>query len=187
MKDMPGVMAAFADHVAGHGDAHLVLAGPVVTAVADDPEGAMVLEHCWRAWRQLPHDVRARTQLVCLPMDDLEENAAMVNALQRHAAVVVQKSLAEGFGLTAAEAMLKGTPVVASAVGGLAHQVIDGETGRLLDHPADLAAFGAILRELLDDGALRDRLGAGARRRAVEHHLGDVHLMAWLEVVRRLS
>ena len=78
-------------------------------------------------------------------MDDPEENAAIVNALQRHAAVVVQKSLAEGFGLTVAEAMWKGRPVVASAVGGIQDQIEDGVTGVLLDDPRDLAAFGAAL------------------------------------------
>ena len=64
-------------------------------------------------------------------MDDPHENAIVINALQRHAAVVVQKSLAEGFGLTVAEAMWKTRPVVASAVGGIVDQVIDDETGLL--------------------------------------------------------
>ena len=59
------------------------------------------------ALRALPDDIRERVHLISLPMDDLEENAAMVNALQRRADIVVQKSLAEGFGLTVAEAMWK--------------------------------------------------------------------------------
>ena len=140
-----------------------------MSAVADDPEGGQVLQDCWNEWRQLPHTVRPRVQLVCLPMHDLEENAAIVNALQRHAAIVTQKSLAEGFGLTVAEAMLKGTPVVASAVGGIVDQVIDGETGRLIQDPTDLEEFGDALCEILDDDDLRRRLGEGARARA----LGD--------------
>jgi len=183
MKDMVGVMEAFAKHVDSGRAAELVLAGPVVSAVADDPEGGQVLQDCWNHWRQLPHAVRRRVQLVCLPMHDLEENAAIVNALQRHAAIVTQKSLAEGFGLTVAEAMLKGTPVVASAVGGIVDQVIDGETGRLIDDPTDLPAFGAALCEILDDDDLRRRLGDGARRRALATHLGDTHLERWLHVV----
>ncbi len=186
MKDMSGVMRAFADYVDSGRTAQLVLAGPVVSAVADDPEGGQVLQDCWNQWRQLPHAVRARVQLVCLPMHDLEENAIIVNALQRHAHVVAQKSLAEGFGLTAAEAMLKGTPVVASAVGGLVDQVIDGESGLLVQDPTDLEEFGAAVCRILDDDEFRRKLGEGARARAIETHLGDTHLRRWLDVVRRL-
>jgi trehalose synthase len=186
MKDMGGVMEAFAEYVDSGRDAELVLAGPVVSAVADDPEGGEILQQCWNQWRHLPHAVRSRVQLVCLPMHDLEENAVIVNALQRHAHVVAQKSLAEGFGLTAAEAMLKGTPVVASAVGGLVDQVIDGESGLLVKDPHDLAEFGAAVCSILDDDDYRKRLGDGARARAIETHLGDTHLRRWLDVVRSL-
>ena len=76
-------------------------------------------------------------------MEDPSENALVINALQRHAAVVVQKSLAEGFGLTVAEALWKRRPVVASAVGGIVDQVIHDETGLLVDDPRDLETFGA--------------------------------------------
>jgi len=187
MKDMGGVMQAFGEHIDSGRNADLVLAGPVVTAVADDPEGGQVLQDCWNQWRQLPHAVRSRVQLACLPMHDLEENAVIVNALQRHAAVVAQKSVAEGFGLTAAEAMLKGTPVVASAVGGLVDQVVDGESGLLVQDPYDLEEFGTAVCRILDDDDLRLRLGEGARRRAVETHLGDTHLRRWAEVIAELS
>ena len=80
---------------------------------------------------ELPAAARARVLLVTLPLDDADENAAMVNALQRHATVIVQKSLAEGFGLTVAEGMWKGRPVVGSAVGGIIDQIADGHR-----HPA---------------------------------------------------
>ncbi len=186
MKDMTGVMQAFADHVDSGRDAELLLAGPAVTAVADDPEGGQVLQDCWTAWRQLPHAVRRRVQLVCLPMHDVEENAAIVNALQRHATIVAQKSLAEGFGLTVAEAMLKATPVIASAVGGISDQVIDGETGLLIDDPTDLEAFGRAVCRILDDDLLRKRLSEGARRRAIDTHLGDTHLELWVEVLETI-
>jgi len=187
MKDMGGVMEAFAEYVDSGRTAELVLAGPVVSAVTDDPEGGQILQDCWNQWRQLPHAVRSRIQLVCLPMHDLDENAVIVNALQRHATVVAQKSLAEGFGLTAAEAMLKGTPVVASAVGGLVDQVIDGESGILVQDPHDLEEFGAAVCRILDDDDVRRRLGDGARSRAIDMHLGDTHLRRWLDVVRSLD
>ena len=89
--------------------------------------------------------------LASLPMDDPAENAIIVNALQRHATVVTQKSLAEGFGLTVAEAMWKARPVVASRIGGIQSQIVDGETGMLLDDPGDLAAFGEAVTGLLAD------------------------------------
>jgi len=187
MKDMPGVMAGFADHVDGAADAHLVLAGPAVTGVTDDPEGGDVLDECERAWRELPHAARTRVHLACLPMRDPDENAAIVNALQRHAAVVVQKSVAEGFGLTVTEAMWKGRPIVASAVGGIAEQITDGVDGLLLEDPTDLRAFGAATLRLLEDDALAARVAAGARRTANEQFLPDRHLQQWAALLTALE
>src|SRR6266508_2890121 len=140
MKDMDGVMTAFAEHV-NSDVAHLLLVGPVVSGVADDPEGAATFDECIRTWRRLPHAVRSRIHLACLPMRDPEEHAAIVNAIQRHASVVTQKSIAEGFGLTVAEAMWKEKPIVASAVGGIVDQIVSGEHGLLIDDPRDLGAF----------------------------------------------
>jgi trehalose synthase len=180
---MLGVMRGFVDHVIDGSGAHLVLAGPVVTAVADDPEAAEVLESVWQEWRQLPHAARSRVQLVCLPLTDVEENAAIVNALQRHAAVVVQKSLAEGFGLTVTEAMYKATPIVASAVGGIVDQIADGQQGLLVPDPQDLVAFGAAVRSLLADPTEARRLGRAAHERAVAEFLPDTSLERWQVVL----
>ena len=135
-----------------------LLAGPDVFAVADDPEGAEVLEETEAAWRELPPRVRRRVHLALLPMDDADENAVIVNALQRRADVVVQKSLAEGFGLTVSEAMWKARPVVATNVGGIRDQIEDGITGRLVE-PRDLRAFGEQVRALLDDPHGAERMG----------------------------
>jgi trehalose synthase len=186
LKDMLGVMHGFVDHVLDGTDAHLILAGPVVTAVADDPEAADVLEEVTQAWRDLPHAARSRVQLVCLPLVDVEENAAIVNALQRHADVVVQKSLAEGFGLTVAEAMYKGTPVVGSAVGGITDQIVDRVSGRLVADPRDLAEFGEAVRGLLDDPGEARRLGKAGHERVVENFLPDVHLRQWQQVLSQV-
>ena len=111
LKDPVGVMTGFERHIADRTDAHLVLAGPSADSVADDPEGAQVLRQVHDTWQLLAPDARRRVHIASLPMADAEENAAIVNALQRHAEVVVQKSLAEGFGLTVAEAMWKQRPV----------------------------------------------------------------------------
>ncbi|MEZ5169300.1 MAG: glycosyltransferase [Acidimicrobiia bacterium] len=176
LKDMLGVMQAFEQYVVGNSEAHLILAGPNVSGVTDDPEGAEVLDECVAAWRTFPHAARARIHLACLPMADVDENAAIVNALQRHADVVVQKSLAEGFGLTVSEALWKSRPFVGTRVGGIPDQVTDGEDGLLIDDGSDLADFsGAVLR-LLKDRDLAHRLGANAHERARRDFLGDRHL-----------
>jgi trehalose synthase len=176
VKDMTGVMEGFATQVDPALGAHLILAGPVVTGVADDPEAAQVYDECVDRWRQLPHAIRGRIHLACLPMADPDENAAMVNALQRHAAVVVQKSIAEGFGLTVAEAMWKSRPIVASAVGGISDQITNEQHGLLIDDPHDLAAFGAAVERLLREPVEAAVLGANARDRALAEFLGDRHL-----------
>jgi len=157
-----------------------------VAGVADDPEGQEVLAECTKAWQDLPGSPRARISLVSLPMEDLEENAALVNAVQRQAAVVVQKSLVEGFGLTVAEAMWKSRPVVASAVGGILDQITDGEQGLLLADPTDLAAFGAAVRRLLGDLEEADRMGKAARERVTERFLPDRQLAQWYELLGSL-
>lgn len=183
LKDMSGVMHAFVDHVLDGLDAHLVLAGPVVTSIADDPEAAQVLNRVRLEWMELPHAARSRVQLVCLPMMDSDENGVIVNALQRHATVVVQKSLEEGFGLTVTEAMFKGKAMVASAVGGIRDQITDGVDGLLIDDPTDHAAFGRAVIRLLKDAKLRESLGARARNTVIDKFLPDTSLTQWGNVV----
>ncbi len=155
--------------------------------MADDPEAAAVLDECVYRWRALPHAVRSRVHLACTPMADPDEAAAIVNALQRHAAVVVQKSLAEGFGLTVAEAMWKTRPIVASAVGGIADQIVDGEHGLLIDDPEDLVGFGGAVESLLRDRGGAARLGANARARAGAEFLGDRHLEQYGRLLAQLA
>jgi trehalose synthase len=129
-----------------------------------------------RAWETLPAAVRARVHLASVPTEDAEENAIIVNAVQRHAAVVTQKSLAEGFGLTVAEAMWKARPVVASAVGGIRDQIEDGRSGLLVPDPRDLDAFADAVGRVLGDRRLAARLGEAAHRRVHDQFLGDRHL-----------
>ncbi len=186
LKDMAGVMAGFAAMVPGRGGAQLALAGPAVDDVSDDPEGREVLEECIEAWQALPARQRRQVRLLTLPMADGDENAIMVNALQRHATVIVQKSLAEGFGLTVAEGMWKAKAVVASAVGGIIDQVVPG-TGVLLDDPHDLDAFAHALMSLLDDPEEALRLGGNARRHVLEAFVGDEHLMHYGALMEHLK
>jgi trehalose synthase len=182
LKDMPGVLRGFAEHVAPFCAGYLALAGPAADGVSDDPEGAEVYAECEAQWRRLPAPVRRRVLLLSLPLDDVDENAAMVNALQRHASVIAQKSLAEGFGLTVAEAMWKGRPVVGSAVGGIQDQLVDG-AGVALSDPRDLAAFGAAARGLLQRPDLADRMGARAHDHVRDRFVGDLHLLRYAELL----
>ena len=185
LKDPVGVLAGFARSADAWGDAHLLLAGPGSAAVADDPESLAVVAEVADARAALPAPVRARVHLATLPMEDADENAAIVNAIQRRAAVVVQKSLAEGFGLTVTEAMWKGRPLVVSSVGGIQDQVIDGVDG-LTVTPRDVAAFGAAVARLLADERLAARLGEAARVKARADFLEPRHLAQWVEVLSGL-
>lgn len=142
-KDPEGVIQAFR-LARKEVPATLVLLGNVAS---DDPEGQEVFEsllHC------------REERILILTAED----SALVNALQRHAAVILQKSLREGFGLTATEAMWKGTAVIAGDCGGLRHQVEDEVNGFLV---SSVEAAAERMVQLLQDTALRKRLGKKAR------------------------
>ena len=187
LKDMAGVLHGFVQLIPRlPEDVHLMLVGPDTSGVTDDPEGATVLEECRAIWRGEPGEVRRRVHLCSLPMDDVDENAHLVNALQRHAAVVVQKSLVEGFGLTVTEPMWKARAVVASRVGGIQDQIVHGESGLLLDDPSDLDAFGSLVLTALTAPGLAEHLGATARERVRQQYLGDRHLIQYVTLFERL-
>jgi trehalose synthase len=182
---MEGVMAGFASEVAGRVAAQLVLVGPSVGDVTDDPEEEEVFAQCVATWEALPTSIRRQVRLVGLPMDDIDENAAMVNSLQRHATVIVQKSLEEGFGLTVAEGMWKARAVVASNVGGIAEQIAPG-TGILLGDPTDLSAFAHAVAGLLERPDEISRLGARARQHVLDGFVGDTHLIRYARLMEVL-
>lgn len=188
MKDPIGVLRGFATIVQAEAarGTQLVLAGPNVNGVADDPEGPLVLQEVERAWRALPESQRESVHLVQLPMQDVEENAAIVNALQRHAAVVVQKSLREGFGLTVTEAMWKRRPVVASAVGGIQDQIRDNVDGVLVHDPTSHEELAGALERVLGDPAFAARLGEAGYESVRESYLAISSLASWAELVRLL-
>ena len=123
-----------------------------------------------------------RDSLASVPMGDIEENAAIINALQRRATVVVQKSIMEGFGLTVAEAMWKSRPVVASAVGGIQDQVEDGVTGFLLADPHDLQALGERTVELLNDPQQAAAMGVAGRERVRRQFLANRHALQYIRL-----
>jgi trehalose synthase len=161
-KDPEGVVAAF--RIARKAvPCTLVLLGNMAT---DDPEGQKV-------YRELLHRHDERILLL------IREDTALVNALQRRAAVVLQKSLREGFGLTVAEAMWKGTPVIGGNVGGIRHQIQDGHNGFLVDSVEQCAAR---LVQLLQDSKLRHQLGKHAHESVRRHFLLTRYLEQYLDL-----
>ncbi|UCG99249.1 MAG: glycosyltransferase [Burkholderiales bacterium] len=150
-KDPAGVIEAFRT-ARREVDATLVLLGNVAT---DDPEGQEVFESLL--------DCKEERILILTA-----EDSALVNALQRRAAVVMQKSLREGFGLTVAEAMWKGAAVIGGDCGGIRHQIEDGSNGFLVSS-VDQAAGRLV--QLLKDEKLRRRLGKAARETVREKFL----------------
>ena len=188
LKDMAGVMTAFAEHVAGARSAHLLLAGPVVTGVADDPEGAATFEHCIEVWRRLPHAERSRIHLACLPMHDPDENAVIVNAAPApRRSRRRRRALPRASGSRSPRRCGRRSPIVASAVGGIVDQIVPGEHGLLVDDPRDPAEFGQAVRRLLDDPPYAAQLGGNARRRATEEFLGDRHLEQYAQMFAQLD
>jgi trehalose synthase len=185
LKDHVGVLRAFGRNVREGLDAHLLLVGPAVASVTDDPEGAVVLAENIAAWERLPLAKRRRVHIVSLPVEERIENALVVNALQREADVIVQKSLAEGFGLTVAEAMWKRRPVVGSRVGGIQDQIVDGRSGTLVD-PKDTAGVGRAISALLRDVGFAQAIGHAARERIRSRFLPPHFLGSHLSVIERI-
>ncbi len=142
-KDPEGVIKAF-KKARKKIDARLVLLGNIAN---DDPEGPQVYQSLLK---HQADDILIMTK----------QDTAMVNALQRKAAVVLQKSIREGFGLTVTEAMWKGTAVIGGNAGGIKYQIKDRENGFLVDS-IDQTAERMV--ELINDRDLADRLGKKAR------------------------
>jgi len=182
LKDHAGVMRAFTEKVPAKLGAHLLLAGPNAVAVTDDTEGDRIFEELREQWRALPAATRSRVHLCSLPMDDIDENAAIVNAIQCRSDVVVQKSVAEGFGLTVAEAMWKGRPIVGARVGGIQDQLEDGKSGLLVE-PDDDAGFAAAICRLLQDRETAEAIGDTARERVRVEYLAPRFLTRYLELI----
>lgn len=167
------------------GRARLILAGPEPAGVADDPEAMEVLEELCAAHARLPPEVQSRVHILRLPMEDVKENALIVNALQRLAAAVVQSSVEEGFGLTVSEALWKGTPVVASNVGGIATQIRSGTDGILVDDPADSEALGRGLLRVFAAPMEVELMARSGRARVRDHFTILSQVRSWLRAFSR--
>jgi trehalose synthase len=186
LKDPVGLMRAFVDHAPSDPSVRLVLAGPEAGATADDPEARETLAEVRAVREGLPIRDRERVLIASLPMGDVDENAAIVNALQRRAVVVLQKSLAEGFGLTVAEAMWKERPVIGSRVGGIQDQIVDGVSGLLVD-PTDHTAVGRAIADLLGDPKRAGEMGRRAHTRVGDEFLPPRYLTRLLDLLERVA
>ncbi|HEU4697844.1 MAG TPA: glycosyltransferase [Gemmatimonadales bacterium] len=165
----------------------LVLAGPEPGTVGDDPEALAVLEELRAAYLALDAAVQDEIAILSLPMVSVEENALLVNALQRASTLVVQNSLREGFGLTIAEAMWKRVPVLSSARAcGPRQQVRDGLDGRLVADPEDVEELRRVMAEMLADGDRRRQWGQSAQRRVHERFLVFTQLRDWGRLLGRV-
>ncbi|MGW1990935.1 glycosyltransferase [Embleya sp. NPDC001921] len=179
VKDIPGVIEAFTDHVDPDFGAHLLLVGP---RAAGDAQAEQVLAECREA-RERRRNRPGRVHLVEIPTEHPTEHALTINAIQRCSTVVIQKSLAEGFGLTVSEAAWKGRPVIASPVGGIRQQIRHGRSGLLLDHPHDLPGLGAGIGQLLADPAYARELGDNGRRHVRTNFLTDSGVLGFARIL----
>ena len=161
----------------------LVLAGPDPEAVKDDPEGLEVLNELIDYFCNLPKDIQEDIALVVLPMKSTEENALIVNAIQRCSTVIVQNSLREGFGLTATEAMWKTKPVMVSNACGLRQQVRDQIDGKMISNPEDPEMIAKTLMEMLANPDQREIWASNAQRRVIDNFLIMTHVKNWISVL----
>jgi trehalose synthase len=172
-KDPVGVIQAYR-MVKRYYDCRLILAGGTAT---DDPEGEGILARV----REEAHDDPDIRILLLAPFSD-----RLINALQRAAAVVVQKSTREGFGLTVAEALWKAKPVIGGAVGGIPSQIHHGVTGFLV-HSVEGAAYR--IRQLLHNPELGKKMGAMGREHVRRNFLitrqAKDYLALWTALERR--
>jgi trehalose synthase len=171
-KDPVGVIQAYRLVREKVGDAQLILAGSMAT---DDPEG-------FRVWEET-EEARAGDRDIFLLSNLHQVGSVQINAFQRVADVVVQKSIREGFGLTVSEALWKGRPVVGGRAGGIKLQIRDGYDGYLVDSIEECAAR---MIDLLADPVGADALGVQGREHVRNNFLSTRELEDWLELFTEL-
>ncbi|MCD6451519.1 MAG: glycosyltransferase [Acidobacteria bacterium] len=169
-KDPKGVIEVF-ELVKEEVDCRLVLCGNMAT---DDPEGALIYDEV----KEKAKKWMEKGDIILITYD----NNILVNALQRQAAVVVQKSIREGFGLAVTEALWKEKPVVASNVGGIPLQIKDGESGFLVE-PRDTEGFAERILKILKDPELAKGLGKKGKETVRKNFLITRALIDYLDLL----
>jgi trehalose synthase len=169
-KDPEGVLEVF-ELIRSEVDCRLVFC---YNMAPDDPEGIVIYN---RMKKKAAKYLDSGDVLFVLG-----DNQILVNVLQRISSVILQKSTREGFGLTVSEAQWKGTPVVASDIGGIPVQVIDGKTGFLVK-PDDIAGCAARVISLLRDEKLADEMGKRGKEHVRKNFLITRHLSDYLDLM----
>jgi len=172
-KDPQGVVDVF-KRVRKKIDCRLVLCGSMAS---DDPEGLKIFEQV----QKKSNNLIEKGDIILIT----SENNILVNALQRTSSVVIQKSQREGFGLTVTEAMWKGTPVVASNVGGIPLQITDNDNGFLVE-PNDNEMFAEKIIELMKTPALAKRIGESAKETVQKKFLITRILQDYLDLMSEI-
>ena len=169
-KDPEGVIKVF-EMVKEKVDCRLILCGNMA---ADDPEGMVI----YNKVRQKAEKYLKKKDIIMITA----ENHILVNVLQRISNVIIQKSIREGFGLTVSEALWKGTPVVASMIGGIPNQIQDGETGFLLQ-PHDYKGYAEKIIWLLQHPDEARAMGVRGKEYVRENFLTTRHLLDYLDLI----
>lgn len=172
-KDPLGVIEAFQIVRQEVPDAQLLLAGSMAT---DDPEG-------FHVWEQV-EEARGGDRDIHLLSNIQQVGNVQINAFQRAAHVVVQKSLREGFGLTVSEGLWKGRPVIGGRAGGIVLQIRDGQDGYLVDSVEECAKHTI---ELLQDPGLADEMGASGKEHVRRNFLSTRELEDYLNLFTELA
>ena len=172
-KDPEGVLAVF-EQVKREVDCRLVFC---YNLASDDPEGTRIEERMLK----LAQPYLAKGEVLFVRGDD----PLLVNALQRHSSVILQKSTREGFGLVITEAMWKGAAVVASNVGAIPRQIEDGVNGFLVE-PTDTVGCAAKVVQLLTDRQLAAEMGHAATESVRKKFLITRHLLDYLNLIAEL-
>ena len=153
-------------------DCRLVLVGSMAT---DDPEGQDIFEN-------LEKIVENEKDIHLI----INASDIVINALQRASSVVIQKSVKEGFAITVSEALWKGTPVVASNVGGIPSQVIDGKNGYLLD-PRGYSGFADRITHLIKNPDIAKKMGQYGKEHVKNNFLITRHLLDYIQLLKKVS
>ncbi|MFP4384178.1 MAG: glycosyltransferase, partial [Spirochaetia bacterium] len=173
-KDPEGVLEVF-EQVKKKVDCRLLFC---YNLASDDPEGMQVFERVYEKAKE--HHENGDVIFV------VGNNALLVNAIQRHSAVIIQKSLKEGFCLTVTEAMWKGKPVVASTAGGIPEQITSGDNGYLVE-PEDITGCADRVVELLKNPGLQEEMGTKAKETVRKKFLTTRLMLDYIDLMVELK